>query len=298
MPSQLVQQTKSAAAQQKEVLASSITDRVLRFADHVSVQTLAGIVGGLVGTFLDGRYFAALGLIVSYGLYRSRALAGLRERWVLPAHVTAVTIAASLLFLMGEQLNKSRPQAYTPADYARAVKNSLPLPIIQHITNIYKTYQQRNLEGPRVDHSELNYDGRDGNNLVFHTEATNNGQEPALDLEGSTWYRFGDKSINTENALFDYLESRVSDAFQPRGDLAPGIQYQVSEPTVIPVPAPDQFAQISSGLKAEYIGRIDRYRDRTGNSYESQLCMYWSNSEEFHFCDGHNWARMLKAGTR
>jgi hypothetical protein len=290
-PPAALQPDKSVAATNLPVQASeriSISERVLRFLDSGSTQTLAGIVGGIAGTFLDGRYYCVLCVLTSLGLKRSKALDGLKKQWILPIHIGVMLAFGSVLFLIGIQFNKWRPQTFTPSDWVAAVKNNMPLPVNQQITNVYKSYQAKSKVGPVIDFSEFTVDGADDNHIFLHTDAVNDGDAPALDVEGSAFGLYGDMGQKTEDSLFSDLQKHTADLAQPRRDDPPGVKYQMSERLSSPGLSPQQWADVQAGRTALYLGRIDRYRDSRGNRYESEICMYLTNARSLMFCDGHN----------
>ncbi len=100
----------------------TITDRVFRFAESGMTQTLLGIIGGLAGTFLDGRWFMILTPMIPAALHRSKATEGLKRQWSIVILLASCPITAAVLFWCGTLLNKSRPDVLTPADYAVAVQ--------------------------------------------------------------------------------------------------------------------------------------------------------------------------------
>src|SRR5450756_1857396 len=118
----------------------SITARLHRFLDHGALQTLLGIIGGLVGTLLDGRYLSFLCLWIAWAINRSTALEGIRVSRRIMVYLAALLISAPSLYFMGVKINTAKPHTYTPADYVAAFKNGTPLPITQQVTNVYKTY--------------------------------------------------------------------------------------------------------------------------------------------------------------
>jgi len=121
----------------EEPKIQTVSNRLSTFFEHGSLQTVIGIVGGLAGTFLDGRYFAVLGLYLSFALHRSRTLLGVRRGWGVLIHIIVVSIASTLLFKMGVLINVARPHVYTPAEYLAAVKAGTPLPVTQQINHYY-----------------------------------------------------------------------------------------------------------------------------------------------------------------
>jgi hypothetical protein len=122
--------------QKRGVVMSPLAKSIKFFAEH-PLWFVAFVILAFVGTFLDGRYFALLGLWASFALRRSNALENIDRRWILPIHIIAVAVASLGLFSVGVEINRHRPQTFTPADYANAVKNGMPLPITQQITNNY-----------------------------------------------------------------------------------------------------------------------------------------------------------------
>jgi hypothetical protein len=123
-------------------------DRVFRFMESSLTQTLLGIVGGTVGTFLDGRYFIVLTPLVPAAFHRNKVLEGLGKGKSVAFYCVSSLLTASLLFWMGTSLNKSRPHTFTPADYANAVKGQLPLPITRQMYNIYNSYAGKSSASP------------------------------------------------------------------------------------------------------------------------------------------------------
>jgi hypothetical protein len=196
---------------------------------------------------------------------------------------------------MGTEINKSRPEAYTPADYANAVKGRLPLPITQQITNIYnsKISPSKPIGEPRIDLSEYFPDGVDSTWMHFHTNAVNNGSVPALNVEGSTGSMVRIKAATSEDELFTYLRSHAFDEGQPLGDQPPGLTYSRIEPLLVPLPSDQEKVDMQFG-KVIYFGRIDTFADSNGNRFQTELCMYMSaGSSVLHYCDGHNKNRRL-----
>lgn len=138
MESPAVQQPQSNPTTPRVPPVVSKTDRTLRFVDHPSTQGLVWLVSGVAGALMDYRYLCLFGVIVSFGLYRSNALEGIKQKWIMPIHAAAVVIAGIALFFLGTQLNKSRPHVYTPKEYANAVwSGHWPFPSSQP-TMIYR----------------------------------------------------------------------------------------------------------------------------------------------------------------
>lgn len=137
--------------------ALETTERFHRFFDSGPPQTAVGIIGGLVGTFLDGRYFALVGLYLVYGLVRSRALRGLTLVVKLVVAIAFSVITCSGFFWMGVQINRARPHIFTPSEYLAAAKAGSPLPIVQQITQYYpqKITNTRVIETPAPAHTHV-----------------------------------------------------------------------------------------------------------------------------------------------
>lgn len=273
----------------------STPERILRFVDSSWIQTISGLIGGLVGTFLDGRYFALISPLVSVALYKSKTLEGAKRGVVLGIHGVAIGVASICLYYMGISLNKSRSHTYTPYDYANAVRNNLPLPITRQITNVYKSYvtPTKSIGEPRIDLSEFIPDGVDAQGMNFHTNAINNGTVPALDVGTSVQSSVRIKSKASEDELFDFLEKTKADHDQPRSDQPPGEKYSHAEPITVTLSEQNKL-DIQMGLKVLYLGHIDTYQDAQGHRYQSELCMYYgSPANTLMYCDGHNKSRRL-----
>jgi hypothetical protein len=274
---------------------ATIAERFLAFFDHASFQTLASIVGGLIGTFLDGRYYCCLSVLVSFGLHRSKALADIAPKFKLLIHLVSVGLACYLLFYMGVQINKSRPHVYTPQDYSNAVKNNLSLPVVQHITNVYQTYMREKKSGPRIDFSEFQSGGSPINGIFpLTTESWNSGDEPALNVRDSAHTLFSDRSLDAENSLFSFLNDHADDKVQPTRDQASG--QRLLTPVSLPIPSLEEAQQIQAGHKVLYVGLITRYNDAAGNVFQSEICMFMTYSSNFVYCDHHNGVHKLSKG--
>ena len=58
----------------------STVERILLFLENAIVLTVMGLVGGLAGLFIDGRWFLVLCIPIALGLHRSKALSGFGVR--------------------------------------------------------------------------------------------------------------------------------------------------------------------------------------------------------------------------
>ena len=104
----------------------SLSDRFFRVLESGMTQTLLGIVGGLAGTFLDGRYFVILSPMIPAAIHRSKALEGIDRPWSTVWIVLSIPTTIAILFWCGIYVNESRNAIYTPRDYAAAVKKIIP----------------------------------------------------------------------------------------------------------------------------------------------------------------------------
>jgi hypothetical protein len=111
----------------QETKSVSVAERGFRFWESGMIQTLLSILGGLAGTFLDGRYFMFLTPLVPAAIHRNKVLEGVEQRKSVILYVVCTSVVALLLFWCGTSLNKSRPNTFTPKDYADAVKKVLPV---------------------------------------------------------------------------------------------------------------------------------------------------------------------------
>jgi hypothetical protein len=100
----------------------TLSDRVLRVVENNVILTLLGIAGGLVGAFLNGRYFVVLAPILPLVMHRTKALEGLEPPTPALVYCFSPIVAVVLLLLGGNSLNHARGGVLTPADYASLVK--------------------------------------------------------------------------------------------------------------------------------------------------------------------------------
>jgi hypothetical protein len=104
----------------------TLSDRILRFLDSGLTQTFLGIIGGLTGTFLDGRCFVILSPLVPIALHRNNVLEGIDRPQLTIWYCISTSITIGLVLWFGIYLSKPRPDIFTPKDYASAVKGILP----------------------------------------------------------------------------------------------------------------------------------------------------------------------------
>jgi hypothetical protein len=280
-----------------EAVAGSV-GKVHRFFEHGSFQTLLGIVGGLAGTFLDGRYFAIVGIWISYSLFRSGALRGVSLWWKIPIHLFGVAFASLLLFYMGVQVNKSRPHTYTPEDYRRALVSGQQLPITRQITNIYNSYEHTPTKrGPEIDFTQLvglSVD-TEHHQLRWQSHALNTGTETARNVRIASAGIARKKSREAEDELFSTIESVVLKSGFAMSDLAPGPQFSRIDPLVADLPTEQDAGELRNGGKVLYIGRVETFADGDGNRYFSEQCAIYSfGSPDLGMCLGHNGTKLIE----
>lgn len=278
----------------------TVAERLHRLFEHSTLLNLLGVVGGLVGTFLDGRYFAVLCFWFVYGIHRSKSLQGLSKIPVTLLYIGATLGTAAGLFYMGIRINEARPTIYTPAQYLAAVKAGTPLPIQQQITNIYNPRSllpiTEALKEPRVDLSPFLTDPGDVHHLHYHSGAVNNGTGVALGVVATTKGYFLPKSEKSEAQIFTELRKRAFDEDAPRADMPPGAAYAAFEPLVVTAPTPAEMTDLMSQKIVPYLARVDTYKDSHGIYYASELCQWILPNLVFRNCDNHNQA--IKLGSR
>jgi hypothetical protein len=262
-------------------------DRIVRIVESSSTQTLAGIVGGLVGTFLDGRYFAVLGVWASFILYRSNALEGMRRRLTLPIHIFSVALVSVALYFMGIQINKSRPHTYTPADYANAVNAGLPLPIAQQVTNIYRTVQNF---GPKDKPPLMKIESpvamrHEPDSILFNSQMTNIGGQTARDEANLAGAIFTPITERTGDEIFNSTRNQILDKDATKADMAVNVPFQI--PTRLRV-SPQDLADYDSGKKAVMVGVLTTYLDAQGKRYFTESCIVITPGSLNHTCVPHN----------
>jgi hypothetical protein len=110
----------------EEPVTISVWERIVRLSENAVLLMVAGVIGALVGTFLDGRFFMLFAPAVWLALHRSNAFEGI-ERPMLTIVWLLFGVGVPVgLFAFGVYINKERPGVFTPKDYADAVKGVLP----------------------------------------------------------------------------------------------------------------------------------------------------------------------------
>lgn len=274
-------------------------DRIHRFFEHGSLQTLLGVVGSIVGVFLDGRYFILLGGWMTYALVRSRALEGLPLRVRVIVHSLLLGCACAALFVMGVALNHSRPHTYTPSDYKNALKEGQPLPIASQITNVYNSYKNvaSATDPPRITFTEWmpKVQPTDGG-IVWTSNISNIGGSIALDVIGTVKASSMPKSSQSEDQIFNEIMPHAFDGDAPKQDMAPGLGSSRVQP-LLQILTPADSLDWHSGRTVYYLTAVESYKDNYGNKYVSEFCMFIdSRSMNGLYCNSHN--KTIKLGKR
>jgi hypothetical protein len=103
----------------------SVGNRLFRWLDSGLTQTLIGIVGGLAGTFLDGRYYIILALFVPAAIHQKKVLEDVRKASSIAIYCVSTLICFGVLYWCGVSLNRSHSNTYSPKDWANAMANIL-----------------------------------------------------------------------------------------------------------------------------------------------------------------------------
>jgi hypothetical protein len=86
----------------------SITDRFFKLVEHPLLQTIIGIVAGLVGIFVYGPFLIFFSILVLVALHRSGALDGLTPLKKVGSYLLAAIVSILLLGLAGNFIEKHR----------------------------------------------------------------------------------------------------------------------------------------------------------------------------------------------
>ncbi|WP_263416057.1 hypothetical protein [Terriglobus albidus] len=275
----------------------SIGERIWRVIDNSSFQTTLGWLGGIAGTFLDGRYFVLLGPVVPYAVFRAKSLEGLSPARKFGIYMVTLVIACSGLFKMGVSVNKKRGGTTTPSENRAAISEGKPPPIVQQITNIYPSAKKERAAEPRIDLSEFMLDSVEPGGRVYnlHVDGVNNGSSVARQSRGATYWAIGGREDRTEDKLFEYLYARSKDKDQPVADQPPGEKNSVFMPTYLGPLSDKDMIDVQQSGKRIYVGRLETYLDDDGNKYSTEICQYFRPGDGLlHFCDGHNRSGRLK----
>lgn len=275
---------------QTPVVTRIFGDRIFGVIDSGGIQTLIGVMGGLVGTFLDGRYFSALAIFVPISLYHSKALQGISTFCSILIHMIFVVAAFVLLFYVGINLNRSRPHTFTPADYALAVKEKLPLPIFNQITNVYNSItSQAEAKEPLLELSEVISDSSSGHGVDVHIDALNKGSSAARKVINTEKASLLVRSNSSEDALFKELEKAENDDTATQMDIDPGEDHKVYQPIAMPAMSEADKLEYQHQTKVLYMGFIDSYSDSHNKRHYVERCMYSTFGYSLlNYCHGHN----------
>jgi hypothetical protein len=85
-----------------------VSERIFRVIENAIIQTLFGILGGLVGGFVYGPFLAFLSIFVFAGVHRSKALEGLTRRSAVASWCGIVLVTIGGLIWIGEIVDQHR----------------------------------------------------------------------------------------------------------------------------------------------------------------------------------------------
>jgi hypothetical protein len=257
------------------------SERVLRFIDSPSTQTLAGIVGGLVGTFLDARYFCVLCLMTSLGLKRSKALDGIEPKWVLPIHLAVMSVVGAALFLVGIPVNRARPQIYNPHDIAQAVWDGHWPPSAQKTpptSNLdQRSYKQtaitstgNNLKSGNNEVSANNVANRESSDEKLLEDAVKESQALCgLSQEWKNKWESENRNMVYVGAVDSRAIARKSEIFLTPVDVRYSNEY-VSE-----------HSRRANDLKLRLLSKVPQYEDEEVLDYLNPPMFTWRDGERF-----------------
>ncbi len=103
-----------------------LLNRFFRLMDSGMTQTVLGIIGGLAGTFLDGRCFLLLTPLIPAAIQRNKVLEGVESPLSVFWLLLSFPLTGIFLLWFGVSVNKARPNAFTPRDFVAAVRGVLP----------------------------------------------------------------------------------------------------------------------------------------------------------------------------
>jgi len=95
-------------------------ERIFAYLENGIVLTVMGIIGGLTGVFVDGRYFLLLSIPLALGLHRSPTLKGLSAKRQLLGYFVLLAVSLPLLWFLGMGINRSREHIPTAQEIAKA----------------------------------------------------------------------------------------------------------------------------------------------------------------------------------
>lgn len=113
------------AGSRSESKQPSAAERSLLFLEHAWVLLVLGAVIGLVGVFIDGRYFLFLCVPIALGLHRSQALKDLGRARSLGTYVLVLALSSAILWIVGAATNNSREHIPSADEIAKRVMELL-----------------------------------------------------------------------------------------------------------------------------------------------------------------------------
>jgi hypothetical protein len=97
---------------EKPPLKIALSQRIFRYFENGLMQVVLGIVGGLAGSFVDGRWFVLLMPLAVAALHRGKVLEGLSRPFRIVIYVLATCAISVVFFRGGMKLNASRDEEY------------------------------------------------------------------------------------------------------------------------------------------------------------------------------------------
>jgi hypothetical protein len=152
------QRAVSRAAQAPTIVLSSVVataemlptgrsffERASVFFENGIILTIMSILGGLAGTFVNGRYFLFLCVPIALGLHRSSALNGVTKKGKISIHLLVLCASAVLLWNFGRWWDSSRrsvaiPQSNTIGGMSDAEQEAFAQKFAARVAGILKTW--------------------------------------------------------------------------------------------------------------------------------------------------------------
>lgn len=104
--------------------SATAAERIFAFCENGIVLAVMGVIGGLCGVFVAGKYFMLLTIPLILGLHRSPALVGLGKGKKILGYFGVISISLPLLWLLGTEVDKSRAHISTVQEFSQAALNA------------------------------------------------------------------------------------------------------------------------------------------------------------------------------
>jgi hypothetical protein len=263
-------------------------DRISKVFDHPSTQLVFGVLGGGVGSFLDGRYLAILAFLLNYAVIRTKVVADLSRNARVLVHVLTFSFFGTTFFLVGVSLNMKRPHTYTPADYESAVKNGTPLPIVQTINQIFpkETKVIEKTEAAHILFNPPQFLPNPENIPVVKLGYRNDGGQTVLHASFRGELKYGNSQDKCESTAFEEFRRKVvlSEEGPMIGSHSDG-KFFTFTPTNVP----------SSNSDNLYLSAVVRWTSDGHKDIDTELFQYFSQQEQqWHSCGFHTGEHPVK----